>query len=515
MKIEKLSVLITICLPVLLLACQSLPLPDLPPRDPQDIERSYEQYSLQREARVIQQGEDVELRSYRQLNPLFAESSEKAKSLYRKSRLRSTLGTISSGVGGALIGFPMGYRLGSDMSLSETDYIVMGAGVGMGALGIVMNVLSNRPLSEAIDEYNLELKNRWGYNCIAAGEDSASTQNEAQPDFSRWPTSFEGLRSAMLDLNRSTIIESDLSPYQEALLYYWWGEYNDLLNIDLLTEKLANWTRPDAAVSTDLCRLFAKSRYAYFDDLVAEVQNSELEEPEKEFLELFLLRVLSEGEDSFISNYQLSERAKWYIRSYPDAQFNGFVETNLQGELPQFHWTLGGSVLTAGSLLTGNLNDLFSSNLTVGLALQVSYKNYVLIPAAGTTILGSIKSSFFYDGEQWGQDPDRANYGADFLDLFFGYRLDFRSTLALTPRIGMGLFDMWESGEGNRLGFSPTASAGLVLENFKQGSFSPDKRKHRIAVGLDYKLLLKPWDSQFAGSQIVLSVMWPGWVWVF
>lgn len=514
MKKENFIVFMATCLPFLLLACQSLPLPDLPPRDPQDIEASYEQYSLHREAKAIRQGDYNELRTYRQLKPLFAESSEKAKSLFRKSRLRSTIGTLSSGIGGALIGFPLGYKLGGNMSLSETDYIVMGAGAGMAVLGIVMNVLSNRPLSEAIDEYNFELKNRWGYNCVTTGQTSAPTQQKDKSDSTLWPTSFGGISTAMLGLNQQAI-ESNLSPYQKALVYYWRGEYNELLDIDLLADKLASWNRPDDTVSRDLCQLFTKSRYAYYDDLVAEVQNTDLEEYEKDFLKLLLVRVLREGDESFISDYQLNERAKWYLRNYPNAQLNGWVETNIKSELPRFPWTLGGSVLTTGSLLTSNLSDLFSSNLTVGLALLISYDNYVLIPSVGTAILGSIKTSFFYEGDQWGQDLDRATYGADFIDLALGYRVEFNPNLAITPRIGVGLLDMWENGMGKRLGFSPTASVGLVLENFSQGAFSPDRRKHRIGVGLDYKLLVMPWDSRFKGSQIVLSVMWPSWIWAF
>ena len=78
----------------------------------------------------------------------------------------------------------------------------------------------------------------------------------------------------------------------------------------------------------------------------------------------------------------------------------------------------------------------------------------------------------------------------------------------------MGLFDMY-GGAADAFGYTPTASVGMVLEYFGQGPFTPERTKRKSAVGVEYKMLVKPWEDRFTGSQVLLSVMWPGWLMAF
>jgi hypothetical protein len=307
-------------------------------------------------------------------------------------------------------------------------------------------------------------------------------------------------------------VENGLSPYQLALIRFWRGEYDLLLDVDTLSADLAAWKRPDAPVPAAFCRLVTKSRYAYFDDLIASIRNAELAAVERDFLELLLMRVLSEGDGAAMDSYRFKELSEMYLRNHSDSPFRPFVEENILGELPDFSWTFGGSIVTTGAVLIGNVSDYFSPNMAIGLELEASYKNIVLIPCAGLAVLGSVQTPFLFKGESVGSDSDNNSYGADSLDLLLGYRIELGKNLSVLPRIGAGLYTLY-FGTENRLGYIPTANVGVVLEYLcSAGGLAPSRTKGKSAIGIEYKMLARQWEDRFTGSQVSLSVRWPGWL---
>ena len=72
--------------------------------------------------------------------------------------------------------------------------------------------------------------------------------------------------------------------------------------------------------------------------------------------------------------------------------------------------------------------------------------------------------------------------------------------------------DVYERAVGDRMGIAPSASLGVFIERFNKKLSGQERTRLRLAVGIGYKLLLKPWDDRFKGSQMYLSLQGPGWV---
>jgi hypothetical protein len=177
-------------------------------------------------------------------------------------------------------------------------------------------------------------------------------------------------------------------------------------------------------------------------------------------------------------------------------------------------WAVGGSLSTTGAFFVGEISNYFSPYLAVGLDLLVSYKNVILMPSAGTSLYGAFRTDFFYEGEFWAAAPDlTAGLGVEWLDLKLGYRSELTPQLAVGSYVGAGIVDVYERGAGHRMGFAPSASLGVFIERFNKKLSSPGRARGRLTAGIGYKLLLKPWDDRFKGSQMYLSLQWPGWVW--
>lgn len=147
--------------------CRSLPPPEQPPIDPpgtrEESEEAYNSFRLSTEgnsfAYRVFQGEETELKSHRQIKPLFLESSGNAYRLFDKSRRRNNSGLWLSGIGGFAIGFALGFiATGGGYT---ADYVILGTGAAMVITGLIVSGTQYPLMVEAVDEYNLDLINRW------------------------------------------------------------------------------------------------------------------------------------------------------------------------------------------------------------------------------------------------------------------------------------------------------------------------------------------------------------------
>ena len=112
--------------------------------------------------RVFQE-EGTELKSHRQIQPLFLESSGNAYRLFDKSRRRNNSGKWLGSIGGFAIGFTLGLTMaeGTYVGDSSVDYYILGAGAVMVIIGLILSGTQYKPMVEAVNEYNLDLRNRW------------------------------------------------------------------------------------------------------------------------------------------------------------------------------------------------------------------------------------------------------------------------------------------------------------------------------------------------------------------
>ena len=276
--------------------------------------------------------------------------------------------------------------------------------------------------------------------------------------------SFEELRLEVLEVDLSSFGRS-LSPYQLWLIHYWRGEYVMLLNVDTFAATYESWKQRGSKVAVDLSDMFNDSRDIYFRDLVTMIQNTDLVLNEKEFLELFLIYILNQGEERFRSHYQLNALVDSYLSKYPDSPFRQFVQSYIQVDIPPLLWSIGFSSMFLAAIPQGSISDYFSGHWGMTLGFPVSYRNIVLTPSIGI-VTGDIKTRFYYNDRYWD-----GRFEALTLDLSLGYRVKLFQHFAILPQCGLGLLKiLWdtprEEGEEDEFGFTPTASLGIVFEYF-------------------------------------------------
>ena len=312
---------------------------------------------------------------------------------------------------------------------------------------------------------------------------------------------FAELEIAILELDLA-LYAGRISPYQRALIHFWRGEYPQLLDVDTFIISYRSWQQGNADAAGDLVYLSDSTRGFYVDELTMRIQNAELPLREKEFLKLFLYYILNEGENAYIRTSELNALADRYLTTYPGSPYSQFVQGYVVTELPPLFWTLGASMFAVAPFLFGDISSYFSL-WPFGMAVDFSlvYRNFVAIPSVAITA-GSITSPFSYEGKDWSD-----SYGSLRIDLSLGYRIGLSPKFTITPKGGLGLLSLWEhpESEGDSidtvLGFTPTASAGIMLTYIS--NFLVVLRA-RFTLGVDYRVLIHPWEDRFSGSELMI-----------
>jgi len=308
--------------------------------------------------------------------------------------------------------------------------------------------------------------------------------------------SFKELKLEMFELELSSLGRR-LTPYQSCLIHYWREEYIQLLDVDTFAAAIDSWERRGSEVTIDLFAFFDDTRNFYLRDLVTLIQNTDLALQEKEFLELFLINILNQGEISYRRAYELNFLADSYLSKYPDSPFRQFVQSYIQVDIPPLLWSYGFSYIA--TIPKGSISEYFTGRLGIVLDLPVSYGNVLVTPSISWAY-GYVKTAFSYDGEYWSGECVWET-----LDLSLGYRVRLLQDVTVLPQGGLGIMKIWEifKDEGVEFSFTPTVSLGIVIEFIDQ---SMEYSFLRWTFGVTYRRLIHPWDDRFEGSELVLSL---------
>ena len=150
----------------LIISCQSVPEPQLPP-DPtklnqEEKEKAYNDYKLTIKGSVFLgmyffQGSNEQKYTYDKVNVLFDVSSEPAASSYKRGSSFTFASYISAGTGGALLGYPLGGYLVTG-EFNEDDYIMLGTGAGLAIISWIISKVADKSFEKGVNEYNSHLK---------------------------------------------------------------------------------------------------------------------------------------------------------------------------------------------------------------------------------------------------------------------------------------------------------------------------------------------------------------------
>jgi hypothetical protein len=149
-----------------LLSCQTLPDPKIPPAEKQPTAQQARNVYLDHElskvgslywGTYIFQGTDPYNYPFQRLSPLFEKSSDDALTAYKDASNLAIAAYITAGAGGACMGWPLGSYIATQ-ELQTADFILLGTGVVLTTVSIVIGSIADGHLSLAVNHYNSELK---------------------------------------------------------------------------------------------------------------------------------------------------------------------------------------------------------------------------------------------------------------------------------------------------------------------------------------------------------------------
>ncbi|MFV0391941.1 MAG: hypothetical protein ACK5KP_08700 [Paludibacteraceae bacterium] len=169
-----------------------------------------------------------------------------------------------------------------------------------------------------------------------------------------------------------------LYPFEHWLILYWTKEYPELLNLiknpDAFEYAGTKRIKPSEDILFD--RLKEKS-LSSLDKLMYDIRTVEMPSDDKDFLILYLNAILS-GEKSEITQDRLNELSDGFLKNHPNSEYNDFIRENIRYKYIPSKWGLAYEFFSGYGWNEGNLNHYFKSNVPIGIAFDVQYKNLSL-----------------------------------------------------------------------------------------------------------------------------------------
>lgn len=81
------------------------------------------------------------------------ESNQQSKDLRKKARANQTFAMIVSGIGGGLVGYPLGTAIGG----GEPNWVVAGVGAGLIVVAIPISISAHKKTKQAVEVYNTSI----------------------------------------------------------------------------------------------------------------------------------------------------------------------------------------------------------------------------------------------------------------------------------------------------------------------------------------------------------------------
>ena len=231
-----------------------------------------------------------------------------------------------------------------------------------------------------------------------------------------------------------------LYPGEYWLILYWTQEYKNLLESfqHLLTPQSSDYQRKIAPQDDFLFdKLRSKSRESR-PLLEVMLNNSELENVEKDFLKMHLTYMLSGYGDTVITQDTLNLLADEYLSNYSDSIYNDFTRKYIRYKFIPSKWGFAFEFFSGYSVFTENLALNYRNNVPIGVAFDVSYKNFILY-LRDYIGFSKIKIDRPYEGGIW----EEGSQVRVFLpEASIGYAVMENNRLKIAPFAGIAATDI-------------------------------------------------------------------------
>ncbi len=167
-------------------------------------------------------------------------------------------------------------------------------------------------------------------------------------------------------------------PRERLLLYFWTGDYVELLNLGLYAnlDSKDNSFQPSFMPSDDLIarKLDIRVREEY-EEIVDDFESMSFSPDSNEFLLLLLNRLLLKDKDNYMSLDEINKRSDQFLRKYPESPLSKIIKENVAYKLQIGDWGIGLTLGGGFNFVSGNITDLVDFNAGgVNIALDAYYK---------------------------------------------------------------------------------------------------------------------------------------------
>lgn len=169
-------------------------------------------------------------------------------------------------------------------------------------------------------------------------------------------------------------------PAEYWTLLFWTKEYDELLyrvsKYDSI--KIVEF-RKKIKPQQDFLSLKVKNKSIdSLNILESNIQKSELSSENKDFLKLTLKGLISNSENSLITQDTINLLSDSFLNKYPNSKHEKFIRKYIRHKRIQSKWGFGYEFFSGYGLLTGDLKNNFKNNIPIGVAFDLSYKKFNL-----------------------------------------------------------------------------------------------------------------------------------------
>ena len=230
-------------------------------------------------------------------------------------------------------------------------------------------------------------------------------------------------------------------PEEYDIILYWTKEYDELIkniqerNSDYLSQ-LFNRIPPQKDLLTFNLKEYSVKNV---NKLKKQIFASDLNQDTKEFLSIYLDKILIDKRINPYAQDTVNEKAEVFIQKYPDSKYVPIVKEKVIYVIKSNEWSISQNLSGGYEVLTGNLSKNFTNPFRVGFSLNGNYKKISLFAGFHTGFMKSRKSISYSSGlVDAGKDMQ-----IDVYEISSGYNVLNTRTFKVTPFGGMGLTSIY------------------------------------------------------------------------
>ena len=229
-------------------------------------------------------------------------------------------------------------------------------------------------------------------------------------------------------------------PSEYWFILYWTKDYTELLESiqKFDSAKVASYSTRIRPLNDMLYNKLKEKSFIKEVELKRQIQESELDSEKKQVLNMNLNLLLLENRESIYAQDTLNNQADNFLDTYSQSKFEDYIKAYIKYKQVPRDWGMAFEFFSGYSIYTGNLSDNFTSNVPVGVAFDICYKNFELY-LRDYIGFGKTKKEFDYSLGIW----EKGSRTMVFLpEASLGYVAYNDNRFKLSPFAGIGSMDI-------------------------------------------------------------------------